>query len=167
MFTDYAILGQQTYNGSGRLNFTGLIPGNQYDVRVWTWVDRVARMRGDGTTWAAVDMDYDLLDDSYAVMTNLGTFAMSGPAPDGLEDYCISFTATATPGGKITLRQGVYNDGTEGAFETYYGWMGPLGVINGFTIEEHGAPVPEPATLLLVGTGALGVFGCIRRRMLK
>jgi len=30
-----------------------------------------------------------------------------------------------------------------------------------------GPVIPEPATLLLVGTGALGLFGYIRRRMLK
>jgi hypothetical protein len=53
------------------------------------------------------------------------------------------------------------------------GWTGLSVVETGNQILFNGTytagspPVPEPATLLLVGTGVLGVFGYIRRRRMS
>lgn len=52
------------------------------------------------------------------------------------------------------------------------GWVFNLSSADGWKLEFSnfefvGQAVPEPATMLLVGTGALGVFGVIRRQRMK
>ncbi len=43
----------------------------------------------------------------------------------------------------------------------------PGGSISGFALDMDPSSVPEPATLLLLGTGALGALGWLRRRKLR
>ena len=41
----------------------------------------------------------------------------------------------------------------------------PLATLTSFSASTAAPPVPEPATLALVGSGLLGVFGVARRRL--
>ena len=43
----------------------------------------------------------------------------------------------------------------------------PYGVADIEFDSQLNVPIPEPATLLLLSTGALGVTGCIRRRRMR
>jgi hypothetical protein len=46
--------------------------------------------------------------------------------------------------------------------------IGPSGQYSGFEIDMNpSAAIPEPGTLLLLGTGALGALGWMRRRRMK
>jgi hypothetical protein len=54
------------------------------------------------------------------------------------------------------------------------GWVFNLSSADGWKLEfsdfqfaQSAAPIPEPGTMLLLGTGALGVFGWMRRRKMK
>jgi len=55
------------------------------------------------------------------------------------------------------------NDGPSAAYYTWYGVSNPMGS-EAFNIYGTTAATPEPGTLLMFGTGALGLFGAFRRR---
>ncbi|MFZ0707968.1 MAG: PEP-CTERM sorting domain-containing protein [Candidatus Korobacteraceae bacterium] len=53
--------------------------------------------------------------------------------------------------------------GDGAAYQSYFGQNGPLGADQAFTL--IGTEVPEPGTLVLLGTGVLGLAGAIRRKL--
>jgi hypothetical protein len=54
--------------------------------------------------------------------------------------------------------------GGDGAgYQTYFGQSGPTGADQAFTL--IGTQVPEPGTLVMLGTGVLGLAGAIRRKL--
>jgi hypothetical protein len=54
--------------------------------------------------------------------------------------------------------------GSDPGYQCFFGACGLTG--SGFAYAVDGRPIPEPGTLIMLGTGILGLAGSLRRKLL-
>jgi hypothetical protein len=105
-------------------------------------------------------------DDSASFMNT----DVAGSVFPGITDNQITLASlgfTATSAGMTTL--GVFSDLSDFNEGLIYAFNGPVDLTTNLevSIASNSAPIPEPATMLLMGTGIVGLIGARRKKKQK
>jgi hypothetical protein len=115
-----------------------------------------------GVTQFGLDLDTPLGGafnvEIYNGDTLIGSFSIADTTPlPGLGTT--AFVGAMAQNGDLITRVVISSPVGQGFTDNYA--LGPVSFVNGTTAPE---PVPEPATLVLLGTGLAGALGAVRRR---
>lgn len=96
-----------------------------------------------------------------------GIYAGSNNAGTDVLLATLSFTAGSTAGTDLLSIKGLYDGWDMGLYYAFDLVGQDIFGLTDITIHDDSPVVPEPATMLLLGTGIVGLFGIGRKRFLK
>jgi hypothetical protein len=125
--------------------------GSQYTIDQLTKIDAPGTSNGD----LAVTYSSDGLTGTWSTTGSNPATAVSFYSIKGAKEFALYYVDPSQPEGSWTTRHLLTPQGNN------------IPEISHFTADLSPAPVPEPATIILLGTGLLGLAGMGRRKFKK